>query len=127
MANFVVIVGRLGADPETRTTGSGVTISNLRVATNDFYNGEKRTEWHNVVTFGKTAENVSKFLSKGALVAVQGSLRTRTWTGRDGVERRVTEIVANRVDFLDSRNRRDTAPRPTDPASPAIPDDDLPF
>lgn len=103
--NKAIIIGNLGADPEVRYTQSGTPVGNLRIATNERWtdrNGQsqERTEWHRVVVFGKTAENCSKYLSKGRQVYVEGRLQTNEWQDKDGNKRYTTEIVANNVTFL---------------------------
>lgn len=111
MLNKVQIIGRLGKDPEVKQ-GSVTTFS---VATDESYtdrNGQRveRTEWHNIVTYGRVAELCGQYLGKGSLVYVEGKLRTRKWTDRDGHDRYTTEVNADRVQFLD---------RKTDSAQPA--------
>lgn len=104
--NKVSLIGNLGADPETRTTGSGSVVANLRVATNERRKAqgsdewEDHTEWHAVVCFGKLAENVGQYLRKGRQVYVEGKLRTRKWQDKDGHDRWTTEIWADVVLFL---------------------------
>ena len=106
--NKVILVGNLGADPEIKTTQSGVVVGNLRIATSERVkkDGEwvDHTEWHRVTVFGKTAENAGKFLSKGRQVYIEGRLRTRKWTHQDGGDRWSTEIVADQLRFLGSKN-----------------------
>lgn len=109
MVNKVILVGRLGADPKSRNTNSGTTVVHLRIATSerrkDRDSGEwtEHTEWHRVVCFGSTAESVARFLSKGRQVYVEGRLRTNKWQDRDGNDRYTTEVVGDRVQFLDSK------------------------
>jgi single-strand DNA-binding protein len=104
--NKVIIVGNLGADPETRYTGSGTAITSLRIATSeqwtDKQSGEKqeRTEWHRVKLFGKLAEIAGEYLKKGRQVYIEGSLRTDKYTDKDGVERYSTDIIANEMQML---------------------------
>jgi single-strand DNA-binding protein len=104
--NKVIIVGNLGADPETRYTGSGTAITSLRIATSenwtDKQSGEKqeRTEWHRVKLFGKLAEISGEYLKKGRQVYIEGSLRTDKYTDKDGVERYSTDIIANEMQML---------------------------
>lgn len=103
--NKAMIIGHLGADPEMRYTQSGTAVANLRIATNENWTDksgqrQERTEWHRVVTFGRTAENVGKYLKKGRQVYVEGRLQTRDWEDRDGNKRYTTEIVANTITFL---------------------------
>ncbi|MFC1592533.1 single-stranded DNA-binding protein [Candidatus Omnitrophota bacterium] len=104
--NKVIIIGNLGSDPEMRFTPNGKPVTSFRVATSWRYTtpeGERReeTEWFTVVTWGKLAEQCNQFLTKGRLVYVEGRLRTHTWEGQDGQKRFRSEIVANRVRFLD--------------------------
>ena len=108
MLNKVMIIGRLGADPELRYTQSGQPICSLRVATDESYtdkdgNRVERTEWHRVSVFGKAAENCNQYLGKGSLVYVEGKLATRKWQDQNGQERYTTEIRAERVQFLEKR------------------------
>lgn len=103
--NKVILVGRLGRDPEDRTTAAGMRVSNFSLATDTYRsgNGEKTTEWHRVVLFGKTAEQCSQYLRKGRLVCIEGSLQTRSWEKPPGEKRYFTDVIASRVTFLDSR------------------------
>ena len=108
MLNRVMIIGRLGADPELRYTQAGQPICSLRVATDESYtdkdgNRVERTEWHSVVAFGKTADHCNQFLRKGSLVYVEGKLSTRKWQDQKGQDRYTTEIRADRVQFLEKR------------------------
>lgn len=108
MLNKVMIIGRLGADPELRYTQAGQPICSLRVATDESYtdkdgNRVERTEWHSVVAFGKTADHCNQFLRKGSLVYVEGKLATRKWQDQKGQDRYTTEIRAERVQFLEKR------------------------
>ena len=103
--NKVILVGNLGGDPETRTTAGGMVVSTIRLATSDRRkddagNWTDYTEWHRVVTFGKVAENVARFLKKGRQIYVEGKIRTRKWQDKDGQEKYTTEIVADAVQFL---------------------------
>lgn len=108
MVNKVILIGRLGADPEVRYTQEGMMVTNLRVATNEYRkdkSGERvdRTEWHRVVAFGKLAEICGNYLSKGRLVYIEGSLRTRQWEDKEGNKRSTTEIMANNMQMLESK------------------------
>ncbi len=108
MLNKVMIIGRLGRDPELRYAANGTPIATLRVATDESYvdkegNKVERTEWHSVVTFQRQAENCANFLGKGSLIFVEGSLQTRKWQDQQGQDRYSTEIKASRVQFLDRR------------------------
>ena len=120
MLNKVMIIGRLGRDPELRYTQTGAPICSLSVATDESYqdrdgNKVERTEWHRVNVFQRAAENCANYLVKGSLVFVEGSLQTRKWTDQQGVERYTTEIKAQRVQFLDSKRN---ASAPHDEQSP---------
>lgn len=160
--NKVIIVGNLGRDPETRYMPSGDAVTNINVATTDRYkdkqSGEMReaTEWHRISFFGKLAEIAGQYLKKGSQVYVEGSLRTRKYTDKDGVEKYATEIRAETMQMLGGRQgmggpsegadgydapRSAPAARPAAPAArPAAPaaarpaaggfedmDDDIPF
>ena len=108
MLNKVMIIGRLGRDPELRYTQSGSPVATLNVATDESYtdrDGNKvdRTEWHRVSVFQRQAENCANFLAKGSLVFVEGSLQTRKWQDQQGQDRWSTEIKAQRVQFLDRK------------------------
>lgn len=109
MLNKVMIIGRLGRDPEIRYASTGVPIATLRIATDESYqdregNKVERTEWHSVVVFQRQAENCQTYLRKGSLVYVEGSLQTRKWQDQQGQDRYTTEIKASRVQFLDRKN-----------------------
>jgi single-strand DNA-binding protein len=104
--NKVLIIGNLGADPEMRYTADGTALTNFRVAASRNYNGpdgerKEETEWFSVVAWRKLAEQCSQFLQKGRRVYVEGRLRTRSWDTPDGQRRYRTEVVAERVLFLD--------------------------
>lgn len=107
--NKVIIVGNLGRDPETRYMPSGDAVTNITVATTDRYkdkqSGEMKeaTEWHRISFFGKLAEIAGQYLKKGSQVYVEGSLRTRKYTDKDGVEKFATEIRADTMQMLGSR------------------------
>src|SRR3954471_274840 len=107
--NKVILVGNLGADPETRAMPSGTTVANLRIATSESWrdkqSGEQqeRTEWHRVVLFGRLGEIAAEYLKKGSQVYIEGSLRTRKWQDKQGNERYSTEIVGNEMQMLGGR------------------------
>jgi single-strand DNA-binding protein len=107
--NKVILIGNLGADPETRAMPSGMTVANIRIATSenwkDKQSGEskERTEWHNVAMFGRLGEIAGEYLKKGSKVYIEGSLRTRKWQDKQGNDRYTTEIIANEMQMLDSR------------------------
>jgi single-strand DNA-binding protein len=103
--NKVILVGRLGQNPEVRYTPSGAAVANFSVATNEAWtdkSGQKqeKTEWHKVVVWGKTAENCNQYLTKGRQVYVEGRLQTRQWQDKDGQTKYTTEIQAQTVQFL---------------------------
>ena len=109
MLNKVMIIGRLGADPELRYSQNGSPIANLRIATDESYtdregNRVERTEWHRVVVFQRSAEICNQYLRKGSLVYIEGKLQTRKWQDQNGQDRYSTEIRCDRVQFLDRRN-----------------------
>lgn len=104
--NKVILVGRLGNDPEIRYTQQGVAVTNFNIATSENWvdkGGQKqeRTEWHRIVVWGKMAEICSQYLGKGRQVYVEGRLQTRQWEDKDGQKRYTTEVVAATVQFLD--------------------------
>jgi single-strand DNA-binding protein len=106
--NKVLLIGNLGKDPETRQSNSGITICNVTIATKDRRrdqagNWSDHTEWHNVVCFGKVADNVSRFMRKGKQVYVEGKLQTRKWQDKEGRDRYTTEIVADSILFLGTK------------------------
>jgi single-strand DNA-binding protein len=107
--NKVILIGNLGADPETRAMPSGSTVANLRIATTENWKdrtsgeNQERTEWHRVALFGKLAEIASEYLRKGSQVYIEGSLRTRKWQDKQGNERYSTEIVGNEMQMLGGR------------------------
>ena len=103
--NKVLIIGRLGKDPEERTTASGTRVSNFSLATDTFHsnNSEKTTEWHRIVAFGKAAERCNQYLKKGQLVCIEGALQTRCWEKAPGEKHYFTDIIASRVTFLGSK------------------------
>jgi single-strand DNA-binding protein len=112
--NKVIIVGNVGGEPEMRFTPNGKPVTSFRVATNwvtTTPDGERRqeTEWFNVVTWNRLAEQCNQFLVKGSLIYAEGRLRTRTWEGQDGQQHSRAEVIASRVIFLD---RRGTTPLP---------------
>ena len=107
--NKVILLGNLGADPETRYTASGSAVTNIRMATTDSWrdkqSGERqeRTEWHRVVFFGRLAEIAAEYLRKGSQCYVEGQIRTNKWQGQDGQDRYSTEIIAAEMQLLGGR------------------------
>ena len=137
--NKVILVGRLGQDPEVRYTADGTAVANFSIATSDEWkdkeSGEKkeRTEWHRIVAWRRLGEICGEYLSKGRQVYVEGKLQTRSWE-KDGVKRYTTEIVATDVQFLGGRDSgnavRSTSASDEGSFGPPIPDhqdDDIPF
>ena len=103
--NKVILVGNLGKDPEVRFTNTGSAVANFSIATSDVWNDrdgkrQERTEWHNIVVWGKTAEHCGQYLAKGRQVYIEGSIRTRSYDDKSGNKRYITEVVAQRVQFL---------------------------
>ncbi len=108
--NKVILVGNRGRAPEMRTSQSGTAIAQLSIATTERRkdrdgNWGDHTEWHRVVAFGRTAENIGRFLSKGRQVYIEGRLQTRKWQDKEGQDRWSTEVIADVVQFLSSGNR----------------------
>ena len=107
--NKVILIGHLGADPETRYMPSGSAVTNLRLATSEQWKDkntgdqQERTEWHNVAMFGRLAEIAAEYLRKGSQVYIEGRLRTRKWQDKEGHDRWTTEIVANEMQMLGGR------------------------
>jgi single-strand DNA-binding protein len=106
--NKVILVGRLGRDPETRYTGGGQAVANFSVATDETYkdrNGErqKRTEWHKIVVWGKQAEIAQQYLRKGSLIFIEGRIQSREWQDKEGQKRTSFEIVATNFRMLGGR------------------------
>lgn len=103
--NKVLLIGRLGNNPEIRYTNTGTAVANFNLATSENWNDksgqrQERTEWHRVVVWGKLAELCEKYLSKGRQCFVEGRLQTRSWDDKDGNKRYTTEIVASTIQFL---------------------------
>ena len=135
--NKVILVGRLGQDPEVRYTQGGTPVANLRIATDETWkdqSGERqqRTEWHTVVLWRRLAEICGQYLSKGRLVYIEGKLQTRSWQDREGNKRYSTEVQADNMVMLGSRSEEGQAAPAAQPAAAASPDsgtndDDIPF
>jgi single-strand DNA-binding protein len=107
--NKVILVGNLGADPDTKYMPSGSAVTNIRIATSESWKDretgeqQERTEWHNIAFFGRLAEIAGEYLKKGSQVYVEGRLRTRKWQDRDGNDRWTTEVIANEMQMLGGR------------------------
>ena len=121
--NKVYLIGNLTRDPEVSETGSGLTLCRFSIAVNRNYSssdGERQTDFFNITVWRALAENCGKYLKKGSKVAVVGSLQNRSYEDKDGIKRNVTDIVANEVEFLSSKNSgegdEDPAPRRSMPS-----------
>lgn len=137
--NKVILVGNLGKDPEVRYTPSGQAVAKFSVATTDNWTDQggqrqEKTEWHNVVVWGKQAETCGQYLAKGRQVYLEGSIRSRSYDDRDGNKRYITEVVAQRVQFLGGGGGRGGAQQEGGPSGGSedfggapIPEDDVPF
>jgi len=107
--NKVILVGNLGADPDTRSMPSGMTVTNIRIATSESWKDkasgaqQERTEWHSIALFGRLGEIASEYLRKGSQVFVEGKLRTRKWQDKQGNDRFTTEIIADNMQMLGGR------------------------
>ena len=107
--NKVILVGNLGADPETRSMPSGMTVTNIRIATSESWKDkasgaqQERTEWHSIALFGRLGEIAAEYLRKGSQVFVEGKLRTRKWQDKQGNDRFTTEIIADNMQMLGAR------------------------
>ena len=135
--NKVILIGNLGKDPELRYTPGGQAVASFSLATGEKWrdkdgNLQDRTEWHNIVVWGRMAENAKEYLSKGRPVYIEGRIQTRSWDDKDGNKRYTTEIVTQRMQFLGGRGDQGSAPdappaEAPQPADLAGEDDDLPF
>lgn len=132
--NKAIIVGNLGRDPETRYSPDGQAITNISVATTSSWkdksgNKKEETEWHRVVFFGKLAEIAGQYLTKGSTVYIEGRLKTRKWTDKDGVEKYSTEIMADQMQMFGGKPEKDSAPKKPDGKSSTVADmsDDVPW
>ncbi len=140
--NKVILIGRLGTDPDLRYTPSGQAVANFNIATDESWKSkdgqmQDRTEWHRIVLWGRQAEIANEYLKKGSKVYIEGRLQTRNWEDKDGVKRWTTEIIGQSMQFLDSRDSSGSSAPPEPPpledsapgAAPAAggAEDDLPF
>jgi single-strand DNA-binding protein len=139
--NKIQLIGRVGRDPETRYTSTQTAVASFSLATSERVKDEERTEWHQVSVFGKTAELVDRYVKKGALVYLEGRLQSREYTDKEGIKRKVWEVIADKVTFLDTRKAEDQsrdlgaavwmgavpATRPAPAAPPPSPDDSDPI
>lgn len=127
-----MVIGRLGADPELRSTGNGTKVATLSIATSERYkdrNGEKqeKTEWHRVVAWSRLAEICADYLKKGSLVYIEGPIQTREWEDKDGQKRYTTEIKALSMQMLGSKDEPANKPANKPANEPANDKDDMPF
>jgi single-strand DNA-binding protein len=138
--NKAILIGNLGKDPEVRFTSTGRAVARFPIATSEVWtdaegNRQERTEWHNIIVWGKQGETCGQYLAKGRQVFVEGSIRTRSYDDKSGNKRYVTEIVAQRIRFLGGGGGTRVAPEmdsgaPDEaPSSGGVPvtDDDIPF
>ena len=139
--NKVMLIGNLGKDPELRHTGSGMAVATFSLATSERYKNkqsgewEEKTEWHNVVLWGKQAETAGQYLAKGKTVYIEGRLQTRKWQDRDGNTRYSTEVVGESMKMLSSRGEGgrggDSYSEPAGTTAvyeePPLQEDDIPF
>ncbi len=137
--NKVILIGRLGQDPDLRYTPSGQAVATLSLATNEMWrdrdgNSQERTEWHRLVLWGKQAENAGEYLKKGSRIYIEGRLQTRNWEDKDGNKRYTTEVVVQHMQFLDGARQETAAMAPEEPPlpeeappAPSQDEEDLPF
>jgi single-strand DNA-binding protein len=136
--NKAILIGNLGRDPELRYTQKGQAVTNFTIATTERFPGgdgefQERTEWHRIVTWGKTAENCAQYLAKGRSVYIEGRIQTREWEDKEGNKRYTTEVNAQRVQFLGGpRGAGGSGDPPSGPDAPQDPgptqgSDDIPF
>lgn len=133
--NRVELIGFLGGDPELKYTPAGAAVATLSVATNSSWKDkegkqQEETEWHRLVVWNKLAEIVAEYCKKGSQVYVDGRLKTRSWTDKDGVKRYTTEVVVQNVIFLGGKGAgKDNSPAPSDEEAPSAQEvkEDLPF
>lgn len=134
MLNKVILIGRLGRDPETRFMANGEAVCNFSVATSEKYtdkNGQRQeaTEWHNVTMYRKLAEIAGQYLTKGSQVYLEGKIQSRKYQGKDGIERTAYEIIANEMKMLggNSQAAQEQPKQPQGNAKPVEDIEDVPF
>lgn len=129
--NKVMIIGRLGADPEQRYMPNGKAVANIRVATSERWkdrqsgDAKERTEWHSIVAYEKLAEIIAEYLKKGSQCYIEGKLQTRKWQDRDGKDRYTTEIIAQQMQMLGGKPQGERPAKPDQ--RPAQSDNEGPF
>ena len=115
--NKSIILGRVGNDPDIRQTPNGMFVANLSIATNEGYKDKQtdqyieQTEWHRVVIFGKQAETVKKYVTKGSLIYIEGKLKTEKWTDQQGIEKYTTKIIASDMQMIGGKSEQATGPQ----------------
>lgn len=113
MVNKVILIGRLGKDPEIRYLENNVSVVNFSLVTSEYYNRDgqrvEQTEWHNIVMWRGLADAAAKYLGKGRLVYLEGKIRSRSYQDKEGITRHITEIVADTFNMLDKKNASDAA------------------
>jgi len=142
MYNKVILVGRLGTDPEVKYTQSGTPVATFNLATSETWkkdgNKQEKTEWHRIVAWERLGEVCGEYLTKGKLVLIEGKLQTRSWEDKEGNKRHTTEVVARDMKMLESMGKNDGKPdkKTSDSVQPdkgtsgnnqSIPEDDIPF
>ncbi len=137
--NKAILIGNLGKDPELRYTPGGQAVASFSLATSEKWRDkdgvmQDRTEWHNIVVWGRQAETAKEYLTKGRQIYVEGRIQTRSWDDKDGNKRNTTEIVAQSIKFLGSREQQSSSSSRSGELPPEAPqpelsgeDDDLPF
>ncbi len=101
--NKVILIGKVGNDPDIRHTPSGSVVGNFSLATSKKYKGEEQTEWHKIVVFNKTAELVQSYVKKGSKLALEGEIKSNKWEDKQGNKRESKEIICHQLEFLDSQ------------------------
>lgn len=129
--NKVMLIGNLGKDPELRYTPDGLAILKFSIATSEYFNDKsgnktEKTTWHNIVLFGKIAQNLANYLNKGKQVFVEGRINNRSYDKQDGSKGYITDIIAYNVVLLGAKNKNDE-PEASYDNEPAIDGDDIPF
>ncbi len=137
MLNKVILIGRLGRDPEVRYMPNGDAVANFSIATDEQWkdrdgNRQTRTEWHNITLYRKLGEIAGQYLRKGSLVYIEGRIQSRKYTGKDGVERTAYEIIGNEMKMLGSKSENASGQESQNQAPPVAPaggglSDDIPF
>lgn len=137
--NKVILIGRLGKDPEMKYTPSGTAVANFSLATKESFkkdgNVNEETEWHEITVWGKLAEIANEYLKKGKQVYVEGRIKTRSWEGEDGIKKHKTGIIVTELQMLESKkdNEVSSDAKPSKPSnatpspSASVDEDDLPF